>query len=76
MASHCKQFDLAPRHNVFSKPPCEKFTSELKNTHLNDRLMEDTSEVLCPTVPSSVSSNERMMVQKSSPGWILKGLCC
>lgn len=76
MASHCKQFDLVPRHNVFSKTPCEKFSSELKNTHLNDRLMEDTSEVLCPTVPSSVSSHERVRVQKCSPGWILKGLCC
>jgi len=75
-ASHCKQFDSVPRHNVFSKTRSEKFSSELKNTHLKDRLAEDASEVLCPTVPSSVSSNARLRVQKPSPDWIMKGLRC
>lgn len=55
---------------------CEKFISELKKTHLNDRLTEDTFEVLCPTVPSSVSSNERLRVQKRPLDRIMKGLHC
>lgn len=59
---------------MFGKTCCEKFSSQLKPTHLNDRLTEDTFEVPCPTVPSSVSSNERLRVQKCSPEWIMKGL--